>query len=659
MLDPQALETLIRNGGVDTVLVAFPDLQGRLIGKRVTGHFFLDHVARGEGAIEACDYLLARRRRHDPAARLRVRELGVGLRRLPLRARPGDAAHASRGSRRPRSSCATSSTRRPASRSRCRPARSCIRQVERAAALGLPREVARRSSSSSSSRSRYEEAQAKRVPGPHAALRTSSRTTTSSRRPATSTSSARSATAWTTRASRSSSRRARPGKGQHEINLRYADAVEMADRHVIYKNGAKEIAGLNGRSLTFMAKYSMDDVGSSCHVHSSLWDARGHRVASCGSDDGPDHMSPAFRGWLGGLVATGRELAWMFAPTVNSLQAVPAGVVGADRARLGPRQPHLRLPARRPRPGLPHRVAHPRRRREPVPRVRGDDRGRPARHREQDRAAADARGQRVRRARHPARPVEHRRRDRRVRAQRGRATRRSATAVHHHLVHTATPGVGRVQPGRHGLGAPPQLRADSERWPPKPLIAVPAYPVRSGRIEGWVDAGVAVPEPYVAALKRAGAQEAVLMPEAIDRRRRRATCSTTSTALLLLGGGDLDPATYGAEPDAHIYGMSHAARRVRARARARRDRPRPADARDLSRRAGAERRARRHRSTSTSPVAPGSSATAPRRRGRRRRSTTSTIDAGSRLGEAMGATDGRVLVAPPPGDRPTRRRACG
>ncbi len=59
MLDPQALETLIRNGSVDTVLVVFTDLQGRLIGKRVTGHFYLDHVASGEGAIEACVYLLA------------------------------------------------------------------------------------------------------------------------------------------------------------------------------------------------------------------------------------------------------------------------------------------------------------------------------------------------------------------------------------------------------------------------------------------------------------------------------------------------------------------------------------------------------------------------------------------------------------------------
>ena len=82
--------------------------------------------------------------------------------------------------------------------------------------------------------------------------------------------------------------------GQHEINLDYADALEMADRHVIYKNGAKEIASLAGRSITFMAKYSMDEVGSSCHVHSSLWDADG-ATSLMWSDDGPT-ISPRVPG---------------------------------------------------------------------------------------------------------------------------------------------------------------------------------------------------------------------------------------------------------------------------------------------------------------------------------------------------------------------------
>jgi glutamine synthetase len=107
------------------------------------------------------------------------------------------------------------------------------------------------------------------------------------------------------------------GKGQHEINLLYAAPVEMADRHVIYKNGAKEIVSQHGRSITFMAKYSMDEVGSSCHIHSSVWDAAS-RTSLMWDDGAAEHFSPVFRGWLGGQLACGREFAWLYAPTVNS-----------------------------------------------------------------------------------------------------------------------------------------------------------------------------------------------------------------------------------------------------------------------------------------------------------------------------------------------------
>jgi glutamine synthetase len=113
------------------------------------------------------------------------------------------------------------------------------------------------------------------------------------------------------------------GFGQHEINLRYAEAIEMADRHTIYKNGAKEIAALHGRAITFMAKYSMADVGSSCHVHSSLWHRDGSGSAMPGS--GPHEMSDTFRWYLGGLLATAREFAYLFAPYVNSYKRYQPG----------------------------------------------------------------------------------------------------------------------------------------------------------------------------------------------------------------------------------------------------------------------------------------------------------------------------------------------
>ncbi len=104
--------------------------------------------------------------------------------------------------------------------------------------------------------------------------------------------------------------------GQHEINFRYADALTMADNHVVYKNGAKELAHLNGCSITFMAKPDHTWIGSSCHIHSSLW--RGSRSAFEGE-------SPTFRRWLAGQIANLKELAIFLAPNVNSYKRFAAG----------------------------------------------------------------------------------------------------------------------------------------------------------------------------------------------------------------------------------------------------------------------------------------------------------------------------------------------
>jgi glutamine synthetase len=104
--------------------------------------------------------------------------------------------------------------------------------------------------------------------------------------------------------------------GQHEINFRYADALTMADNHVIYKNGAKEIAHLNGCSITFMAKPDHTWIGSSCHIHSSLW--RGDESAFSGE-------TAEFGGWLAGQIANLKELAIFVAPNVNSYKRYAAG----------------------------------------------------------------------------------------------------------------------------------------------------------------------------------------------------------------------------------------------------------------------------------------------------------------------------------------------
>ena len=92
------------------------------------------------------------------------------------------------------------------------------------------------------------------------------------------------------------------GKGQHEINLDYTTAVEMADRNSIYKLAAKEIAHFNGRSVSFMAKYDFNDTGSSCHIHSSLWSMDG-KTAVFDDHHGPHGMSETFQHYLAGLTA--------------------------------------------------------------------------------------------------------------------------------------------------------------------------------------------------------------------------------------------------------------------------------------------------------------------------------------------------------------------
>ena len=80
--------------------------------------------------------------------------------------------------------------------------------------------------------------------------------------------------------------------GQHEVNTRYADAVTSADRHTIYKNGVKEIAFLNGISATFMAKPSEKDIGSSCHIHSSLVDAESGKSVFVDGKRGDGRLPP-------------------------------------------------------------------------------------------------------------------------------------------------------------------------------------------------------------------------------------------------------------------------------------------------------------------------------------------------------------------------------
>ncbi|NBE81949.1 glutamine synthetase family protein [Micromonospora rubida] len=119
--------------------------------------------------------------------------------------------------------------------------------------------------------------------------------------------------------------------GQHEIAFRYDEAVACADHHVIYKNGAKEIAAQEGMSITFMAKPNERE-GNSCHIHFSLRDADG-RSAMLG--DGPAHLSVTGQRVLAGLLDTMREFSLLFAPNINSYKRYQPGSFAPTALRWG------------------------------------------------------------------------------------------------------------------------------------------------------------------------------------------------------------------------------------------------------------------------------------------------------------------------------------
>lgn len=107
------------------------------------------------------------------------------------------------------------------------------------------------------------------------------------------------------------------GLGQHELNVKYADALPMADRHVLYKQCFKELAEQHGLSVTFMAKFAADRAGSSCHIHFSLW-RDGSNVFAGDDDFGGVQCSDTFRWFLGGWMSHVPDLMVFYAPTVNS-----------------------------------------------------------------------------------------------------------------------------------------------------------------------------------------------------------------------------------------------------------------------------------------------------------------------------------------------------
>jgi glutamine synthetase len=321
-LDLEALRRRVSDGSIDTVITALPDLYGRLVGKRIHGSFFLDEVA--SHGMHVCDYLLACDMEMDPTPGYAFTswETGYGdLHAVPDFSTLRRAAWLDRTALVLCDALAEDSGE-PVE---VAPRRVLVRQLERAAALGLHPQMgselefflfrddyrrAREKGWRDLERSQHYIEDYHVLSGSFAepvvgAIR---RLVDASGIPVEF-----SKGEW--------------GPGQHEINLRYAPALEMADRHVVYKLAAKEIAAAAGASVTFMAKWHEELAGSSLHVHVSLLSPDGVAVfpGDVEMAGTPIRASDTFRWFLGGLLAHLRELTWFLAPNVNSYKRYRAG----------------------------------------------------------------------------------------------------------------------------------------------------------------------------------------------------------------------------------------------------------------------------------------------------------------------------------------------
>src|SRR5438034_2322732 len=320
MLTIEELQELSRAGDVDTVLCMFTDLQGRCMGKRVLPDFFIEGIL-GAGGLHACLYLLAIDMEMEPLPGFKYAswETGYGdFRMIPdlttLRWCPWIDKTAI-----VLCDIADEETSEPVA---VAPRQILKDQIAKAAAQGYQVKTGSelefylfKDSFDELAERSYREP---RTSSPYIMDYHMLQTTKDE---------------WLIRQVRNGMRGAgipvefskgEFGKGQHEINITYSDALSNADHHAMYKHGAKEIAALNGVALTFMAKWTMAEAGSSCHLHSSVWNADGSE-SMMWSDVGEHHMSETFRWYLGGLMTTAREMAWMFAPFVNSYKRYQLG----------------------------------------------------------------------------------------------------------------------------------------------------------------------------------------------------------------------------------------------------------------------------------------------------------------------------------------------
>ncbi|MFI6373130.1 glutamine synthetase family protein [Streptomyces sp. NPDC050546] len=314
-LSVEELHALVAGGEIDTVVLAFPDMQGRLQGKRFAARFFLDEVL--QHGTEGCNYLLAVDTEMNTVDGYAMSswDRGYGdfamhpdlstLRRVPW----------NEGTAMLHADLAWSD----GSPVVAAPRQILRRQLERLAELGYTAQVGTELEFIVF-KDTYEQAwdagyrdltPANQYNIDYSVLGTG-RIEPLLRR-------IRNEMAAAGLTVESAKGECNPG--QHEIAFRYDEALVTCDQHSVYKTGAKEIAAQEGMSITFMAKYNGRE-GNSCHIHLSLADAHGGNAMA---GDGEGGMSDLMRHFLAGQLAALRDFSLLYAPHINSYKRFQPG----------------------------------------------------------------------------------------------------------------------------------------------------------------------------------------------------------------------------------------------------------------------------------------------------------------------------------------------
>lgn len=321
MLSLAELEKKAASGDIETVIAAFPDIYGRLFGKRITAEFFIDSVARS--GMHACNYLLTTDMEMNPVSGYRYAnwETGYGdFHCVPDMGTLRNAAWLDRTAlvicdiHEPRVHHPTPIAPRNILKNQLAVASDMGYRAMGASELeyyifnetydAARAKNYRNIKSFGSYVEDYHILQGTREEPLNAAVR---RYLSESGVPVEF-----SKGEW--------------GPGQHELNIRYADLLAMSDSQSVYKQCFKDVAGALGLAVSFMAKFDADLAGSSCHLHISLWDPEGRKNIFAGKERlGPVACSDIFRWFMGGWISHAPEMMPFYAPTVNSYKRYQAG----------------------------------------------------------------------------------------------------------------------------------------------------------------------------------------------------------------------------------------------------------------------------------------------------------------------------------------------